>query len=128
MNTTLQDRSWLDVLLEEEGMTQAELARASDLDSGTISNIRNGKRRMGVDVAERIAKATHRKTQEILRMAGEIDDAPPDDPRFDRIETLYNSLEKDDNKSRALDFMVFLKGLEDKNEKNDTDSKGTKRK
>lgn len=35
-------------------------------------------------------------------MAGEIDDLPPDDPRFDRIETLYNTLEKEDNKQRAF--------------------------
>lgn len=28
---------------------------------------------MGVDVAERIARATHRKTQDILRLAGEIE-------------------------------------------------------
>lgn len=111
------ERNWLDALLESEEMTQADLARAAGLDSGTISNIRNGKRRMGVDVAERIAKATNRKTQDILRLAGEIDDAPPDDPRFDRIETLYNSLHKEENKQRALDFMVFLKGLEDKNDK-----------
>lgn len=112
-----QERNWLDVLLEQQEMTQADLARASGLDSGTISNIRSGKRRMGVDVAERIAKATHRKTQEILRLAGEIDDAPPDDPRFDRIETLYNSLQKEDNKERALEFFEFLKGLENKNDK-----------
>jgi len=69
----LTTSNWLDVLLQEEGITQADLARASSLDSGTISNIRNGKRRMGVDVAERIARATHRKTQDILRLAGEIE-------------------------------------------------------
>ena len=62
----LDERNWLDILLQEEDITQADLARASGLDSGTLSNIRNGKRRMGVDVAERIAKATHR-----IRMAGE---------------------------------------------------------
>lgn len=107
---------WLDVLLKEEGMTQADLSRASDIDSGTLSNIRNGKRRMGVAIAGRIAKATRRKTEYILRIAGEIDDIPPDDPRFNRIESLYNSLEKEDNKQRALDFMRFLADLEDKND------------
>jgi len=109
--------NWLDTLLAEEGITQADLARASGLDSGTLSNIRNGKRRMEVDVAERIAKATRRKTQEILRLAGEIDDAPPADPRFDRIETLYNALQEDGNRDRALQFLEFLSGLEDKNDR-----------
>lgn len=110
-------RSWLDDLLDEVDLSQAELSRRSGLDSGTLSNIRTGKRRMGVDVAERIAKAVHRKTQDILILAGEIDDPLPKDARIDRIESLYNALSNEDNKQRALDFIVFLKGLEDKNDK-----------
>lgn len=64
--------NWLDILLEEMNWKPADLARATGLDSAVISNIKNGRRGIGIDTAILIAKATKRSPENILRMAGEF--------------------------------------------------------
>lgn len=86
---------WLDDLLEEENMTSADLARAANLDSAVISNIRNGRREIGIETAISIAKATHRKPETILRMAGKfptIDSDPWVDEMAHKLSLLPRSL------------------------------------
>lgn len=66
----MNNESWLDLLLSELGWNPEDLARASGLDPATISNIRSGRRNVGVRVAGIIADATNRTTDEVLRRAG----------------------------------------------------------
>lgn len=63
---------WLDKLLADMNWKPADLSRATGLDSAVISNIRSGKRGLGIDTAKLIAKATKRSPENILRMAGEF--------------------------------------------------------
>lgn len=75
MDNTTTKGQWLDDLLNELKWTPAELSKASRLDSAVISNIRNGKRDVGIDTAVAIGKAVGKKPEAILRMAGKL---PPD--------------------------------------------------
>lgn len=54
--------------------------RAANLDSTVISNIRNGRREIGIETAVALAKATHRKPESILHMAGKLPGAADEDP------------------------------------------------
>lgn len=71
--------NWLDQLLDDMKWKPADLARATGLDSAVISNIKNGKRGMGIDTAVLIGKATNRRPEVILRMAGEFPDIISDE-------------------------------------------------
>lgn len=115
MDNTLTKGQWLDDLLKQLGWTPADLSRATGLDSAVISNIRNGKRGVGTSSAAKIGKATNRPTEEILRLAGEIETAPPKDETLYRIEHLYHTLREDSSKQRALEFLEFLTQQEGKN-------------
>jgi transcriptional regulator with XRE-family HTH domain len=75
--------SWLDDLLDEMGWTPADLARASKIDSAVISNIRNGRREIGIETAVALAKATKKKPETILRMAGKLPKSPDTDDWVD---------------------------------------------
>jgi transcriptional regulator with XRE-family HTH domain len=96
---------WLDDLLDVLGWTPADLSRASGLDSAVISNIRNGKRGVGTSTAAKIGKATKRPTEEILRLAGEIDTKPPTNPIVDQITYLTSDLPQNEQ----LDILEFVK-------------------
>lgn len=75
----MNNESWLDLLLSELGWNPEDLARASGLDPATISNIRSGRRGVGVRVAGIIADATSRTTDEILRRAGVLKSGPDEE-------------------------------------------------
>jgi len=108
---------WLDDLLVELNWKPADLSRITGLDSAVISNIRNGKRGVGTVTAEKIGKATNRSTEEILRLAGEIEGTPPKDETLYRIEYLYHTLREESSKARALEFFEFLSQQEKKSDR-----------
>ena len=96
---------WLDDLLKELGWTPADLSRATGLDSAVISNIRNGKRGVGTSSAAKIGKAAHRPTEEILRLAGEIETKEPINPIIEQITYLTSDLPE----TEQQDILEFVK-------------------
>ena len=78
MEKTTNKGQWLDDLLNELGWTSARLSLESGLDSAVISNIRNGKRNTGIDVAKKIADATGRPENEIFERAGLMKESTQD--------------------------------------------------
>lgn len=117
MDNITHKGQWLTDLLDELGWTPADLVRATGLDSAVISNIKNGKRGVGPTTAKKIGKATNRRPEEILRLAGELEPEPTQDSTLYRITHLYHTLKDETNKTRALEFLEFLKGQEDKNDR-----------
>lgn len=61
---------WLEALLKETGMTQAELARAANLDQGLLSRIRRGMTKPTAETLQAIARATKMPVEEIYQRAG----------------------------------------------------------
>jgi transcriptional regulator with XRE-family HTH domain len=77
---TMEDISrWLLENLERKGWTQSELARQANVNQVTISNIINGNRKLGLDVAIKIADALSIPRSEILKQMGILPPSPPTD-------------------------------------------------
>lgn len=77
---TMGDLSrWLLEHLERKGWTQSELARQAKVNQVTISNIINGNRGLGMDVALKIADALSIPRIEILEQMGVLRPPPPTD-------------------------------------------------
>jgi len=75
---------WLDILLDDAGMTPSDLARATGLDTAVISNIRNGKRGLGIKTATLFASALGRDVSEILKLASGKTPAENKEDKWDR--------------------------------------------
>ncbi len=77
---TMGDLSrWLLEQLERRGWTQSELARQAQVNQVTISNIINGNRGLGMEVAIKIADALAIPRSEILQRMGVLPTPPPTD-------------------------------------------------
>lgn len=97
---------WLDDLLDELEWTPARLSRESGLDSAVISNIKNGKRNTGIDVARKIAKATKLPESDIMRRAGIL---PPAKEKEILIERILHEMEdlSPEDKADVIEFIEF---------------------
>lgn len=93
---------WLDELLKEAGITAADLERATGVDSSVISNIRNGKKGIGTDVAEKFGEALNLDPGDILRAAGVWRSKNIGDDRWDRqIKNIVKLLPVEEKKKIA---------------------------
>lgn len=114
--------NWLTECMNDRGWNQATLARVSGLTPTAISDLVNDRRNPGKDSCIAIAKALKLPREFVFQVAGILEGVDSDDdPRIKKIEYLYNSLQDEGNKERAIQFMEFLSGLEDKG-----DQKGKK--
>jgi len=89
-------REFLEAELKKRGWKQADLARASNLDSAVVSNIINGRRRMGEETGKAIAHALQLPPEQVFRAAGLL---PPIPPKHSQI--------------NELDHLAYLLGEED---------------
>lgn len=71
---------WIQSQLDQRGWKQADLARASGLDSAVISNVINQRRKAGEVVCRAIAKAFNLPPETVFRSAGILPDHPSDQP------------------------------------------------
>ena len=67
---------WLQKAMLERGWSQADLSAKSGISEPHISKIVNGRRKIGVDACNAIAKAFNMPPEQVLRIAGLIDQAP----------------------------------------------------
>ncbi len=112
LDLSMENRTnWLDQLLIELDWTPAELARAADLDSAVISNIRNDRRDIGIDTAVAIAKATNIPPEDILRRAGKLPPEPDIEEGIKKqILSEFSGLSRED-KTEVLTYMRYRKNM-----------------
>ena len=67
---------WLRTELKAQGMSQAELSRATGLHTGSISNVLNGQRKPGADFVLSVARALRIKPEDLYRRAGILPQKP----------------------------------------------------
>jgi plasmid maintenance system antidote protein VapI len=77
------NQNWLAILLDEAGMSPADLERAAGVDSSVISNVINGKKGIGMSLAQKFGKALNLDPGDILRAAG-VWDSNNDEDRLDK--------------------------------------------
>ncbi len=100
--------SWLLQQIESKQWRQADLARASNLDSAVISNLVNGRRGPGEDTCRAIAKALGLPPEEVFRAAGLLPPKPETDEQTERLLHLYNQMTDDEREEWvALGEFVF---------------------
>ncbi len=95
---------WLKDELEARSWKQADLVRASGLDSAVVSNIVNGRRKAGETTAKAIAKALNIPAELVFRRASLL---PPQPERNEKISEVLYILEQLDeaNQSDVADYV-----------------------
>lgn len=113
MATQTEFASWLLGQMEQQGWSQAELARKADTSKQTISRIISGERGIGTDVIVGIAGALNYPPEFIARMAGVFPAKNEDDPTEEELLYLYNKLSDEDK----ADIREWVRLQVEKNER-----------
>jgi len=95
-------QGWLD----EEGWTQAELARRTNRTTGAISLILNGQRKPSAELLKDIAEALMRPREVVFRAAGHLSPVSPSEEYKEELLYLFESLNLDE-KREVLELMRF---------------------
>lgn len=103
---------WLSNELERRYWTYNELARRADLSSATISLVMTGRRGVGKDFCNGIARAFDIPPVEVFRRAGLLPPAPEPDRRTESMLYLFRRLPVEDQE-RLLAMMRGLTTIQD---------------
>jgi transcriptional regulator with XRE-family HTH domain len=113
---------WLSRELKIKKISQAELARLSNVTPAQISRVINGSRGIGEAALISISNALRIPPEEVFRHAGWLPQNEGANKLQERLDYLFNSFKDPANKQRAVDLIEFLKNQEDKG---DRDAKNT---
>lgn len=106
MNSGFPD--WLNKTLKERGWSDADLARQAKIGSGTLSDIRSGRRRVGPELAQAIAEALKIPYEEVYQEAGIMPKPKTLKDRWiKRIEKKLGEI-TDENDRRIIEGLVDL--------------------
>lgn len=92
---------WLQDLLDDAGITAAQLEATTGVDSAVISNIINGKKGIGMVIAQKFGKALDMDPGDILRAAGVWEPIKGDDKWDKQIVNLAKKLPVEEKKKIA---------------------------
>jgi len=112
MNKTFSD--WLVNELTERGISQADLARGAKVTRTAISDIVNGRRNPGRELASAIARAFSLPPEQVFRVAGFLPPAVEIDEDIEQIIHEVEQLNKDDQ-LEVLSYIRMKKNLRKKN-------------
>ena len=93
--------------LARSGMSQADLARKSGLDTGWISNVISGTKQLGLKSMVGLSKGLGVPTDMILRAAGLLPPVPAKTEQSEQLLYLFNQLDPD-KKQDLLGYAEFL--------------------
>jgi transcriptional regulator with XRE-family HTH domain len=96
MDTNFAD--WLVRELETRGMNQADLARASGLGNGSISDVIKGRRKAGREFAESVARGLDLPVETVYQEAGFLPKKQAHNREVEQIMTLVDSMTKEEQK------------------------------
>ena len=106
---------WIIEQMEERGMSQSQLARASGLSKQTISDYVNRKRTQPDERAlQSLARGLQLPVETVYEKAGILTESPPETEQQRQLVYLYNQLPEDEQK-RLVEYAGFLKAQHDKN-------------
>ncbi len=108
--------TWLDTELRNRNWNRSELARRAGISHSALSHVYTERRKPGLDVCEAIAKAFNIPPENVLRAAGLLPSKPAINELLERAEHLYSLLTRE-NQRKALEYLEFLKSLEEKGER-----------
>lgn len=100
--------SWLKDELKARNMKQADLARASHLDTAVISNLINDKRGPGDETCTAIANAFGLPVEHVYRAAGLLPDLPTPRDQYEEIIRYRLSVLDDSQLENVLRYIEFI--------------------
>lgn len=89
-------KEWLKAELDVRGLTQADLARKTNLSTAAVSLVINGKRGVGEEFCQAVAKALNLPTETVYRAAGLLPPVPDDVEYLERFKMLLHYLDPED--------------------------------
>jgi transcriptional regulator with XRE-family HTH domain len=104
---------WLELRLEEQGISQAELARRAGVTRAAINSILTGARGPGVELCKGIARALKLPPEQVYRAAGLLPAAVKIDEDIEQILHEVEKLPKAD-KEEILAFIRMKNNLRKK--------------
>ena len=98
---------WLQSILDERGMSQADLARRMGKKTGVVSNLINNKRQQpAVESCKLIADALNLPLEEVYRAADILPETPEADPITEAIIALTKNLDPQE-RQEILDYVRY---------------------
>ena len=99
---------WLEGVLRDQEMSQAELARKAGVTRSAINGILTGRRGPGPDLCKALAVALGIPEEIVFREAGLLTHKPETDEQTERLLHLYNQMTDDEREEWvALGEFVF---------------------
>lgn len=108
--------TWLNIELNKRNWRLSDLARAANLDTGSVSRILSGTRRPGPEVCLAIARALQLPPETIFRQAGLLPPKPEEAMAEDQLLHLYRHLDARGQRE-ALSILKALKDAQDEHNK-----------
>jgi len=112
---------WVDWMVrerEKQDLSQADLARKTGLTRTAISDYEKRQRaNPSIKALVKISVALGYPPEHLPRLAGLLPPEPSKDTTFNRIETLYQTLDEPSSKDRALEYLEFLTQQEKKDDR-----------
>jgi transcriptional regulator with XRE-family HTH domain len=99
---------WLEAEMERRRWQPSDLARAAGIDTGTLSNVLNGRRRAGRKVCLALAKALEVPPEWVLRRAGLLPPLPgnEEDATLGELVDIAKRLDKQE-RQEALEYLLW---------------------
>jgi transcriptional regulator with XRE-family HTH domain len=115
---------WIKMILQEEKITQKELADRIGMTPAQISRIISGDRGTELHVIEKIARVIHRPPEEVYkRAAGLLPPKSKTDETEERAQYIIGTYRHPETKQRALEFLEYLLVQEERGEYRVTSTK-----
>ena len=114
MSPSLHLAYWLELEMRNKGWGVREVARRAGLSHPIISDALNGGN-VSFETCKALASLFHIPPEEVFRKAGLLPPRPAADELTERAEHLYGLLTRE-NQRKALEYLEFLKSLEEKGE------------
>lgn len=112
-NANIDFGNWIVREIGERNMSQADLARLAGVTRTAISDVVNGRRNPGSDLAQGIAKAFSIPPEEVFRIAGLLPPKPGLDDEVERIVHEVSSM-SDQDKAEVLAYIRMKKNIRKK--------------
>lgn len=103
---------WLKTTLEEQEMSQAELARRSGLSASQISRIISMTSTPSQDAIVSIARSLHVPAEHLLRVIGTLPPTPELDPELEEASSYFFQLSRDDRDEIIALMLLKIKRRE----------------
>ena len=105
MNMETSFADWLQQVLDERDMSQTDLANAAGVGTGSISDVISGRRKVGKDLATKIARGLRLPPEIVFQKAGIL---PASHPHSEEVEQIIHEAEEM-TRDEQLELLSYIR-------------------